>query len=507
MQVTDGKDGVFTKMSRCFNGRLTYSVGIIALSQINFGLDQGVFNNTQAMTPFARKKSYELETYYLSLLSSLTYIGFTFGLVTGNILSAKIGRKKCFMVMCFWAILGAIICITTTTNKWQMVVGRIVSYVYIGMELALVPVTQSELVPAPVRGATVGTYQSALLIGQLIASLICRGTGNIDDDRSWRIPLGILFIIPTIMLCAVWYIPESPRWLLQKDRPEEAIANLRLLRQGKFTEEEIQQEYREFQGTLNATAKKGRFIELFQGTNLKRTLIVLGVNIFLQLTGQNFVSVYGAIFIKSLGVINPFTMTSINTAVSIVFVFICQLATDKTGRVPLMFVGAIIQCGGLMTMGGLGTVASPSYSIKATIVSMVTVFGVGFQLGWAPLSHVVAAEIPTQRLRDTTYALGSVFNIAIQFAVSFSIPYLLNEPYAALGSKVGFIFGATAAGAVLFTWFCIPECSGKTLEEIDELFLEGVSVRKFRKTRATVPTAQYKGDGKKGDMKIESVEV
>ena len=142
-------------------------------------------------------------------------------------------------------------------------------------------------------------------------------------------------------------------------------------------------------------------------------------------------------------------------------------------------------------MGGLGTVASPSYSIKATIVSMVTVFGVGFQLGWAPLSHVVAAEIPTQRLRDTTYALGSVFNIAIQFAVSFSI------------SEYLFV----AAGAVLFTWFCIPECSGKTLEEIDELFLEGVSVRKFRKTRATVPTAQYKGDGKKGDMKIESVEV
>lgn len=67
--------------------------------------------------------------------------------------------------------------------------------------------------------------------------------------------------------------------------------------------------------------------------NLKRTLIVLGVNIFLQLTGQNFVSVYGAIFIKSIGVINPFTMTSINTAVSIVFVLLCQFATDRTGRV------------------------------------------------------------------------------------------------------------------------------------------------------------------------------
>ena len=211
-------------------------------------------------------KRYELETYYLSLLSSLTYIGFAFGLVTGNLLSAKIGRKKCFMVMCFWAILGAIICITSTTNKWQMVLGRIISYVYIGMELALVPVTQSELVPAAVRGATVGTYQSALLVGQLIAALMCRGTGELTDDKSWRIPLGMLFIIPTIMLCTIWYIPESPRWLLQKDRPEEAMRNLTLLRKGKFSEEQILQEYQEFQSTLNVTTEKGSFTELFQGS-------------------------------------------------------------------------------------------------------------------------------------------------------------------------------------------------------------------------------------------------
>jgi len=60
---------------------------------------------------------------------------------------------------------------------------------------------------------------------------------------------------------------------------------------------------------------------------------VIGVNVFLQVTGQNFVSVYGSIFIKSLGVVNPFTMASINAAVSIVFVLITQAVTDKTGRV------------------------------------------------------------------------------------------------------------------------------------------------------------------------------
>ena len=170
--------------------------------------------------------------------------------------------------MCLYAIAGTIVCITSKHNKWQMVVGRIIAYVYIGMELALVPVTQSELVPAAVRGATVGTYQSSLLFGSLIGSLICRGTGQLTGDEAWRIPLGMLFIIPTVMLCTVWYIPESPRWLLQKGRCEEAMVNLRLLREGKYSEEDILAEFQEFQSTLNATVKKGRMVELFNGCKL-----------------------------------------------------------------------------------------------------------------------------------------------------------------------------------------------------------------------------------------------
>ncbi|KAH7385377.1 general substrate transporter [Phaeosphaeria sp. MPI-PUGE-AT-0046c] len=413
-QAGNANEGVFKKMRSCFNGRLTYAVFIIALSQVNFGLEQAVFNSTQAMNSFTKKfgvynpkkKSYQLETYYLSLLSSLTYIGFAFGLVTGNILSARIGRKKCFDVMCIYAIIGTLICITTRTNKWQMVVGRIVAYVYIGMELALVPVTQTELVPAP--------------------------------------------------------------------------------------------------STLNLTVEKGKFMELFQGTNLERTLIVIGVNVFLQLTGQNFSSVYGTIFIKSIGIVNPFTMNAITTACSITFVLLSQVLTDRTGRVPLMVVGALVQCGGLFTMGGLGTIANPSYSEKAGIVAMVTEFSSGFAIGWAPLSHVVAAEIPTQHLRDMTYAVGSVFNIAIQFAVSLSFPFLLNEPYAALGSKVGFIFGTTAFMAVIFSLFGIPECKGKSLEEIDELFLEGVPIRKFRTATSRHHLEVFEDMKDKADVRIET---
>lgn len=200
----------------------------------------------------------------MSLLNSLTYIGFAFGLVTGNIISGKLGRRNCFLVMCGWALVGAVI-LVTSHNRWQMLAGRIIAYVYIGMELALVPVLQSELVPPSVRGFVVGTYQSSLLFGQLLGAVICRGTSTVEGDNSWRIPLGLFFIIPSILLCGIWYVPESPRWLLAKGRDEEAIKSLRLLREGRYTEEQIEEEFREFKSTLNKTVENGRFTELFRG--------------------------------------------------------------------------------------------------------------------------------------------------------------------------------------------------------------------------------------------------
>ncbi|KAF4443542.1 hypothetical protein F53441_11397 [Fusarium austroafricanum] len=471
----------------CFNGRLLYACGMIALSQLNFGMDQAAFSNTQAMPFFKRQfgtfdeatGTYVLETVFLSLLNSIQFIGFVFGLVLGNIFSLRFGRRLAMVFMCFWVLVSAIILITSKTGT-QAIVGRTINYGYIGMELALVPVLQSELVPAEARGFVVGTYQSGLLFGNLLMSIICRGTSDIKGHASWQIPYGLFFVIPSILAVAVWWIPESPRWLLTRDRQEDALKSLRLLRQGAYTDEEIEREFQQMQDSLSKTIKKGNFMDMWRGTNLKRTLITIGVNIFLQLTGQNFASKYGTLFIQSLNSVNPFAMSCVNTSVNIVAVLLTQFLSDKTGRVPLMVAGAFLQMASLMAMGGLGTVQNPSSSIRSGIVATVTLFGVGFSLGWAPLSHVVAAEIPTTGLRDLTYAVGAVFNIVIQWAVAFSIPYLIDKSYAGLGSKVGFIFGVTSFFALLFSWFCIPECGGKTLEEIDDLFIRGAPIRQFR---------------------------
>lgn len=160
-----------TRVTGAFNRPLLLSCLLIVLSQVNFGLEQGAFSGTQAMTFFTIKfgkynpttKAYALEPFYLSLLNSLTYIGFAFGLVTGNTISRRYGRRMCMFTMCLWSLVGTTI-LVTAHSKPQMVVGRVISYIYIGMELSVVPIFQSELVPARVRGFVVCTYQIGLLV-------------------------------------------------------------------------------------------------------------------------------------------------------------------------------------------------------------------------------------------------------------------------------------------------------------------------------------------------------
>ena len=232
---------------------------------------------------------------------------------------------------------------------------------------------------------------------------------------------------------------------------------------------------------ISINPEKGTFMELWRGTNLKRTLIIIGANICAQLTGQSFGSKYGVIFLKQIGTVNAFILNVINNALFILVVIASMLLIDRLGRRPVLLTGSFLQSSSMLVIGGFGTIAVLSQSYRAGLSAMLTIFYGGFCFGWAPIYHILTSEIPNSRMRDMTYTVASVCTVVTQFVVSFTIPYLFYEPYAALGPKIGLIFGPLGALTFVFVFFCVPECRRLALEEIDYLFIQKTRIWDFKK--------------------------
>jgi MFS transporter, SP family, sugar:H+ symporter len=258
---------------------------------------------------------------------------------------------------------------------------------------------------------------------------------------------------------------------------------LREYRVGKFEDHEIKAEFAMISTMIENTASQGTFADIWKGTNLRRTYIVIGVNFFLQATGHIFTALYGALFVKSLGTVNPFDITATIAAVNVATSYLSMMLTDRLGRRFMIHFGSVVQIASLMTMGGLGTASNATFAIKSGIVATMVIFNFGHSFGWAPTAHTLSAELPNTRARDMTYRTASVVNVAIQCAVAISTPYLLDEPYAGLKSRVGFIFGSITVLSLIFAFFCVPDCAGRSLEDLDWLFDHRVPARKFRSAK------------------------
>lgn len=288
--------------------------------------------------------------------------------------------------------------------------GRILNYIYIGMELSTVPVYQSEIAPAAIRGFAVGSYQLSLGLGGVFINSVCRGTSQISGNAAWQIPYGLYYIVPTIIASLIWTLPESPRWLLMKGHDEQARRSLKHFRQEHDTVVEAELEL--IRQALAKEEDRGRWTDLVKGVNLKRTLIVCGLNFFFQATGNFFAGHYGALFVKSLGYLNPFTITVSNSALTTFSAFCGLLLIDRLGRRPLYLAGSAAQAVCLIIMGALGTPKHVTRSRAQGIVSMMLLFQMAYTAAVGPLNYVMTSELPASRLRDKTVRIGATVNIA-----------------------------------------------------------------------------------------------
>jgi sugar porter (SP) family MFS transporter len=429
-------------------------------------------------------QAYALPPYLSSIMTSMPFLGKLVATLLCSPFQERWGRKKAMLAVAGISLVGVLLQVTATTAA-QFTLGRVVNFASCGFTISVVPLYESEIAPTALRGMFASTLQLWILIGNLISSVINNKTSTYVGKSAWLIPTGLQFILPFFIIGGYFFVPESPRWLLRKGRRDEATLSLKSLRGAGVPTESIERELALIEESDLQHKDQGTYSELFQGTNLKRTAIACAIMTFQQVTGQAFVSQYSTVFYIKEKIPRPFILAVIMASASVASNILSSLFVDRLGRRTLLLIGSVVMTTFLFVLGGLGTIAVPNDTQKSGIVACVMMFNVTFAMSWAPLSYVVIAEIPTARLREKTVSLSTSLSVIWTFIVSFTLPYLLNAPYANLGPKVGFIYGALSFLGVIWVIFGMPETSNRALEELDELFEKCVPYRKFATYRVS----------------------
>ncbi|KAI0827592.1 AmMst-1 [Trametes gibbosa] len=454
-----------------------------------------------------------MESVVVSILSAGTLLGSLSGGPTADIL----GRKRGIMASCVIFSLGVAFQ-TGSSNLPTFIVGRFFAGFGVGLVSTIVPMYQSECAPKRIRGAVVSCYSLAITVGLLLASVINNATKDLRDHSAWRIPIAIQFIWAFILFIGMLWLPETPRWLVKKDRDMAAAKSLSCLTSSPVDDPTVAFELAEIRATLNRENSMGRstYRNCFRVNKIKtgvRTLSGIFILAFQQLTGINFLFYYGTTFFAHVGIKNPFLISIANTIVNMGMTFPGMWGTDYLGRRPLLLWGGCVMslCAYLMAILGV-TTSVTDLAPQRAVIALMCIYIAAFASTWGPVAWVIAGEIFPLNVRAKAMSLSIASHWLLNWAISFAAPYLVNAGAgsANLGVKVFFIWGSTCAVGVLFAYLCIPETRGLALEQIDLLYQHSTPITSvsyhqelISQHRAGIATV----DGLEVDEKAPSVGV
>lgn len=429
-----------------------------ALGGLLFGYDTGVISGALI---FIRE-----DLGLSSLMEGFVVSGVLIGALVGSLFSGsfadRVGRKKAIIWLGFLFSIGAV-GTGIAGNVSVLILFRIVLGVAVGGASALVPIYLSEMAPAAIRGriASLNTIMNAL--GILLAytvNYIFSASGRWD----WML---LLAIIPSVLLMAgMFFMPESPRWLLQHNQETEARKVLSLTRGKDQLEFEIE--------SIKAVKKEGKvpLSQLFSPLLLPILMIGIGLAIFQQIIGTNTIIYYTPTILldSGFGASSAIAGTIGIGIINVLFTLIGTILIDKIGRKNLLLIGNVGMTFALCTLGiSTWFFQSPGWLLLACLC----LFMVAYSASWGMVVWVVLAEIFPMRIRGTAMGIASTCLWLANIAVSLSFPVLLES----IGTSLLFlIYGVLGIVAFVFVYKYLPETKGKTLEEIEAEIITNNSI-------------------------------
>lgn len=318
-------------------------------------------------------------------------------------------------------------------------------------------------------------------IGFLIAISSTFSRVAIIDPMAYKVLFAAGWAFPGVLALGLPFMPESPYWLVMKNRKEQALSALRKL---SGPHEDSVARIAQIEATIEherqIEATKATFIECFRGSNLRRTLIILICMYMPQISGAVLAS-NAPYFLNQTGLDSHtvLLLTQVGVAMGAVSAFVNIFFMMKFTRRTLMLFGVALCCAMYLIMGIGGVVPRSTSSLLAIGIALqFTSITYGPAVG---SSMAVAGEVSATRLRAKSVGIGYTWSCIVSIVWTIVLPYLFNTDEANLGGNIGWIFLGMGliVGALVF--FFVPETKGRSFDELDMLFERRVPARAFAK--------------------------
>jgi len=435
-----------------------YLIGIsltAAMGGLMFGFDLGVVTGA---IPFVQKQ-FDLNNFSLGFVVAIFEIGCMLGTLVAGGIADKIGRKKSLVIVALSFIITTIGIFLADSvvdfSTWRLLQG-----VGVGAASVLSPLYIAEVSPAADRGKLVSMNQLTIILGIFLASVVSYYYGRGGELSSWRWMFGFALVPSMLFLLLVFFLPETPRWLVKRGRNENAAFVLnRISRSGN-----VQSEIDSIKSSLQHFSE-GKYRDLVSKKVFPVLLVAVSIAVLQQLCGSNNITPYMQIIFEQAnirldeGLFNAVLVSG----VFLIFTVFSMLLIDRVGRRKLMLLGFALM--------GFFLLALAFLFMQDTVQSTLILISLGgfiavyaFTLG--PVTWVLLSELFPNTVRSKALSVSAAALWLACFVVVLVSPYLMS-----LDISVNFfIFACFNLIGFFFTKLYVPETKGKTLEQISQAF-------------------------------------
>ncbi len=437
---------------------------VATLGGLLFGYDTAVISGAIGFL----QTHFELDAKLKGWAASSALVGCILGVTLAGTLSDRYGRRTVLMLSAVLFLISAIgTAIPQTFN--QFVFFRMIGGLGVGAASMTSPMYIAEISPARIRGRMVSINQLAIVSGMLVVYFVNYLIAGLGDERwnvqhGWRWMFGSEALPALGLLLLLFFVPESPRWLVKQgfvDKARQILTRISGPTEGRFALADIQNALAHEPGSIRQLVQPGMRTALAIGIALAVLQQVTGINVFLYFAPEIFQDLVGQQVDAAL--LQTVTVGAVNLGFTIIAIF----TVDRLGRKPLMIVGS---AGMGLALTGLGLSAYYGRT-EVWVLSFILGYIACFALAVGPVTWVILSEIFPTRIRGRAMAISTFCLWTANFVVSQTFPMMDENPYLIARFHHAFPFGIYAffcLVSILFVAWCVPETRGQSLEAIEQ---------------------------------------